>query len=166
VRICDNNITQYIITHVLFPSLIHYKLIINLIVAAKFIYQFVKIMTMTVIRMSSSDERINLSSQSNSFILCHMTLSNSYVNDVERADMCEISLIFELGWQWWYKCSACTTRIVPCTGWQISPSRHPCSAAVSPCKYIRGWSSHWRRWFRNVLIFITIYYWITIIHKI
>lgn len=63
--------------------------------------------------------------QRNSFILCYTKLSNVRVNSAERADMCEISLIFELGWQWWYKRGTCTTRIVPCTGWQISPSRHP-----------------------------------------
>lgn len=74
-----------------------------------------------------------------------MCQTRTYVNGVERADMCEISLIFELGWQWWYKRGTCTTRIVPCTGWQISPSRHPCP---SPYKYIRGWSSHWRKYFR------------------
>lgn len=103
----------------------------------------------------------NLSSRSNSFILCHTTLSNVYVNGVERADMCEISLIFELGWQWWYKRGTCTTRIVPCTGWQISPSRHPCPA-VSPCKYIRGWSSHWRRYFCKILIIYYNFYDITV----
>lgn len=111
-------------------------------------------MTMTVIRMSSSESIFHRAAR-NSFILCHMTLyvSNAHVrvNSIERADMCEISLIFELGWQWWYKRGACTTRIVPCTGWQISPSRHPCPAprCLSPCKYIRGWSSHWRRHFRG-----------------
>jgi len=81
-------------------------------------------------RYSNVIFRTNLSSRSNSFILCHVTLSNAYVNGVERADMCEISLIFKLGWQWWYKRGTCTTRIVPCTGWQISPSRHPCPVAV------------------------------------
>lgn len=145
-------------SHILYiPHLIYYKLIIRLIFipnANLILRWFMKRMTMTVIRMSS----FNLSSRSNSFILCHATLSNVYVNGVERADMCEISLIFELGWQWWYKRGTCTTRIVPCTGWQISPSRHPCPTAVSPCKYIRGWSSHWRRCIREILMFITIYY--------
>lgn len=95
-----------------------------------------------------------------SFILCHTTLSNLYMNGVERADMCEISLIFVLGWQWWYKRGPCTTRIVPCTGWQISPrSDTPVSrvAVSTPCKYIRGWSSHWRGYrFRGIYLYICI----------
>ena len=84
--------------------------------------------------MSSLDAAIHRNGHS--FILCHAILST--VNreyrwmGTKRADMCEISLIFQLGWQWWYKRGACTTRIVSCTGWQISSRRRLSPSLPSP----------------------------------